>query len=426
MRRPDAAFYARQKQSSGIIAISRVSKSGVRPPHPNRGIESVADDACTLDELLEFLFGIAEPGLFRSNAFRIVGLPANASDSAIRKQAEKLQFKARHGGDAGQAVGPLPLDPAPLEEMVPEAIQRLRDPERRFVEEFFWFWPQPGLGNNDPAIAALHRRDVEAAVEIWSGEVGRDDDCGRAAHNLAVMFHTLALDVEYARQTETVSEKLQRVQYSYWQRGLSHWQGVINDEAFWNSLDMRVAEFNDPRLTDQTTRQMRAALPTILLLINAQIAANASGRGAVAEAQRYRGLMEQAGFACEVVQDACARAARQIRGQLSLLSNAAFQDAAAQPETADEGVRRMLEQSCPLLAAIDVLLDPASPLGNEARDEVADVATNCLLLYSEAAGNWRTALELLDLTRPYAVGLAVRERIDYLRAEFLRFAYRSG
>src|SRR3712207_9001777 len=53
---------------------------------------------------------------------------------------------------------------------------------------------------------------------IWSGQSSRADDDGRASHNLAVMFHTLALDVEYARQSETVSAKLRKVQYSYWEK----------------------------------------------------------------------------------------------------------------------------------------------------------------------------------------------------------------
>jgi hypothetical protein len=384
------------------------------------------EPSCSLDELLESLLGMAQPGLFRQNAFRIVGLLADASDSAIRKQAERLQFQVRHGGNAGQSVGPLPLDAEPLTELVPEAIQRLRDPERRFFEEFFWFWPQPGREKNDAAIAALSNRDVDAAVEIWSGEVGRADDGGRACHNLAVMFHTLALDVEHARQFETISAKLRKVQYSYWQKGLSQWQGLLSDERFWNILNLRVAELNDPRLTNETGRQLRSALPVILLLISAQLAASASERGAIAEAQQYRRLMQDSGFATEVVEDACGRAALQIRKEISVLCRAAEQDATAQPANADEGVRRLLKQSRSLLAAIDVLLATESAIGNEARDEVADAATNCLLLYSEGAGSWKIALELLDLTRPCAVSLAVRERIDYLRAEFLRYAYGAG
>jgi hypothetical protein len=377
------------------------------------------------NDLLESLFEMAQPLLFRANAFRIVGLLTNASESAIRKQAEKLQFQARHGGNAEATIGPLPLEPEPVIEVVLEAMQRLHDPERRFLEEFFWFWPQANLGSNDQAIDALSKRDVEAAAEIWSGQSSRADDDGRASHNLAVMFHTLALDVEYARQSEAASAKLRNVQYSYWEKGLSQWQAVLSDERFWNTLNERVVELNDPRLTSDTIRQLRLSLPVTLLLISAQLAASATERGAIVEAQQYLRLIQQCGFAGEVVQEAVGRAALQIRQQISAMCKAAEHDAVAHPATADEGVRRLLVRSSSLLTAIDVLLVD-SAIRNEARDEVAVTVTDCLLLYLEAAGSWKIALELLDLTRPCAVSLAVRERIDYLRAQFLRYAYRTG
>lgn len=376
------------------------------------------------DDLLESLFEMAQPLLFRANAFRIVGVLTDASESAIRKQAEKLQFEMRHGGNAGSSVGPLPLEPEPVIEVVLEAMQRLHNPERRFLEEFFWFWPQPGLGGNDQAIHALSKRDVEAAVEIWSGQSSRADDDGRASHNLAVMFHTLALDVEYARQSETVSAKVRKFQYSYWEKGLSQWQAVLSDERFWTTLNERVAKLNDPRLTSDTTRQLRLSLPITLVLIGAQLAASATERGAIVEAQQYLRLMQECGFAREVVEEAIGRAARHIREQISAMCGAAEYDAVAHPASADEGVRRLLLQSSSLLTAIDMLLVD-STIRNEARDEVAVAVTNCLFLYLEAEGSWKTALELLDLTRPCAVSLAARERIDSLRTGFLRYAYRK-
>jgi len=180
---------------------------------------------------------------------------------------------------------------------------------------------------------------------------------------------------------------------------------------------------NDPRLTNSTTQQLRAALPTILLLISAQIAGNASERGANAEAQQYRRPMQESGFDGALIEEACGRAALQTRERISVLCHAAEQDSAAAPAIADEGVRRLLEQSRSLLARIDVLLSSASGIGSEARDEIADAVTNCLLLYCKESGSWTIGRELLDATRPYAVSLAVRERIDYLRSEFLRHAY---
>ena len=382
------------------------------------------ESTCGLEELLESLLAAAGPALFRVNAFRVVGLSAHARESEIRKQADKLQFVARHGGGTSSTVGPLPLDPPPVEEMVGEAIQRLRDPERRFIDEFFWFWPEAALGKKDPALVALSNHDIDLAIRIWTEEAVASEDCGRSVHNLAVMFHTLALDIEHAKQTETVSKKLGKVQYSYWCKGLAHWQTVLADDHFWSQVNTRVLELNDPRLTASTTQQMRTALPSILLVINAQIAAQASARGALLEAAQYRRLMQESGFAVDLVDEACGRAARQIRDSISSMCKATGQEAARDATTADEGARRLLEQARPLLASIDVLLEDGAVMGDEVRDEVATTVTDCLYLFCNERGNWKVALELLELTRPCAVSLAVRERLDYLRAEFLRSAYR--
>jgi hypothetical protein len=379
----------------------------------------------SLDHLTEFFLKLAGPGLFRANAFRVVGLQAHAADTEIRKQGDKLKFMGQHPGSAGRrTVGALPLDPPPLDEAVNDALQRLRDPEHRFIDEFFWFWPQPGLGSKDPAIVALGNRDVDSAIEIWSGEAARDDDHSRSSHNLAVMFHTLALDIEFARQTEEVSKKLEKVQYSYWQKGLSQWQAVLADEKFWDQVSSRVLELNDPRLTTDWARRIRSALPLVLLLINAQIVCRASTGGASAEARKYWSLIRESGFSAELVAEACGRSARGIRDVISAICRTAEQEAEADPTAADESARRMLEQTQPLLTAIDMLITSGMTLADEARDEVATAATNCLYLLSDQAGKSEVARELLEMTRPYAVSLSVRERIDYLNAEFLRSAYR--
>lgn len=332
----------------------------------------------------------------------------------------------QHPGSAGRTTaGALPLDPPPLDEAVSEALQRLRDPEHRFIDEFFWFWPRPGLGSKDPAIVALNTRDVDLAIEIWSDEARAKNDRSRSSHNLAVMFHTLALDIEYARQTEEISKPLEKVQYTYWQKGLSQWQAVLADDEFWDQVSSRVLELNDPRLTTDWSRRIRTALPLVVLLINAQIVCRAATAGANAEARKYWSLIGESGFSEADVAEACGRSARGIREVVSAICRTAEQEAEAEPATADESARRMLQETKPLLCALDMLIAGGVTLADEVRDEVATAATNCLYLLSDQAGKSEVARKLLELTRPYAISLSIRERIDYLNAEFLRSAYRS-
>src|SRR5262249_13268518 len=152
-------------------------------------------------------------------------------------------------------------------------------------------------------------RDIDTAIEIWTGEARRDDDHSRSTHNLAVMFHTLALDIEFARQTETISKQLEAIQYRYWHKGLMHWSSVLADESFWNELSTRIHELNDPRIPTTSASQIRSLLPLVLLVICAQIVARAATSGAKAEALKYRSLIQELGFAEKLVDEALERAA---------------------------------------------------------------------------------------------------------------------
>src|SRR5215475_6551381 len=99
------------------------------------------------------LLGAVGPEIYRQNAFRLTGLTVTATNRDIRRRAEQLQVAAQFGADAGGSGGVLPLPEAPGTTAVQEAIERLRDPVHRLVDELFWIWPAPG-GGPDEAMAA--------------------------------------------------------------------------------------------------------------------------------------------------------------------------------------------------------------------------------------------------------------------------------
>src|SRR5207237_3361496 len=102
---------------------------------------------------------------------------------------------AKLGGGVEQPRGPLALVPAPDVDAVRHAIERLRDPETRLVDEFFWFWPETSATETpDEALTALDRGDVAAARKRWQAAA---PGAGVAVHNLAVLAHLLALDLEH-------------------------------------------------------------------------------------------------------------------------------------------------------------------------------------------------------------------------------------
>src|SRR5437868_3993076 len=113
------------------------------------------------------MLDIATKDLFRTNAFRITGMSVDATARDLAKHAEKLKVLAELGQDP-QPNAAFPLRPPPTLEDIRDAIQKLKDPEKRLIEEFFWFWPQNfGESGADAAIQALQRGDLPVAADMW-------------------------------------------------------------------------------------------------------------------------------------------------------------------------------------------------------------------------------------------------------------------
>src|SRR5262249_38623914 len=130
------------------------------------------------------------------NAFRITGLPVDATLRDIGKQAERLKLLAELGQDPQSNVA-MPLRPSPTVDDIRDAIQRLKDPEKRLIDEFFWFWPQKfGESRSDAAIKALEEGNLESAADIWMSKRKDPTEGVAATHNLALIFHVSALDWE--------------------------------------------------------------------------------------------------------------------------------------------------------------------------------------------------------------------------------------
>lgn len=378
------------------------------------------------EELLESVLEAARPLLFRANAFRLLGLPVFATEQEIKKESDKARMVGRYGGRAKPVVGPLPLDPPPESAALIEAAQRLRDPELRLIDEFFWFWPADARAGNDEApLAALIRRDVESATRMWKAQGAEDAKSkGLASHNLALMFHTLALDIEDARHRDPLASELKAVQADYWRKGLAEWEAALAEDGFLEVFAARVVEHNDPRVPENFAERFKATLPAALLLMTAQLALSASERGDSEEAESYARMMNEAGFRPDAVDVAAARVVKQVNVQLQALCKTAREEALADATSAHEVASRLLQNARASLHAMGVLLPEGDPVLSRLRDEVAAAANDCLMAYCEGIPDWKAALELVTEVQSLAVSLAVRARTEDLRIFLLRFAYR--
>jgi hypothetical protein len=247
----------------------------------------IEENETSLDEEPSYLplLDTARPDLYRLNAFRLTGLPVDANQQMISRQVEKLKMMEKLGVLDQQTSGPLALVPPP-EQHVISAIQRLRDPGRRLLEELFWFWPvEPEI---DLALAALEKGSIDLAWDNWTRLENSGTAGVIATHNLAVLAHVLALDFECQAKTFPLSMQSATKRGYYWLEAVKRWRLLTSDRDFWKLVANRIASLDDPRVMPDLVPKLRASLPLAILSINAQLAVAAADRNHEEVDRRFR------------------------------------------------------------------------------------------------------------------------------------------
>jgi hypothetical protein len=383
------------------------------------------------------LLEMARPDLYRHNAFRVLNLPTRATDRDIQKYLRRIQLKQKFGDGAESgaqtgALRPLPLVPPPGAEMLADAQTHLADAERRLINEFFWFWSEGkdaragadhfnarATPEADEALLALSRNDLETARLLWTRQLsGGQDRHGIAAHNLAVMFHVAALDIEWATKHESpLTDELRQQRDSYWRSSIEMWRQTLSSEQPLDYLSARAEEMNDPRLNRATVRQLCDALPVALLMINARLGVSASEAGKSADAKRHAALMREFAFAPEMSERARQYVLEPLRHRIYDLCQTMEREARGTPERATQMADQLLVRTRPLLLAVDDLLPAGDPQRADVLDAVALAVNEAALVKSQSLTHgsqreWESTKQLLERVSRYAASPALRARIN--------------
>jgi hypothetical protein len=378
----------------------------------------------------------AHPEVYRRNAFRVAGLTVEATPRDISRHTEKLRMMQKYSAN-GAGKTPLALSPPPDEHGVRDALHKLHDPEKRLIDEFFWFWPhQLGQSKADEALTLLARDDIDHATKHWF-QMEQSSESHVSMHNLAVLFHCLALDWEQVALTRELAEEEAGTVRDYWDHAFRRWKVVLEHEPFWSRLSARIRALEDPRLTTGLARRMRNTLPIALLSINAALAVRYAEAGNMEAAKRQIEIMkmwEASGDgqkAPEVKRKAKSKtgppplpvmgalveqtlrdAFEPIRQRIKSICKNAEGQADKEPQHGDKATREVIAHTKPLLAILDALLPAGNATRDAAHDEVAVCALHCQIPYGNKTENWKVSLELLQLALPIAVGQAIRDRIQ--------------
>jgi len=358
------------------------------------------------------LLDVATKDLFRKNAFRITGLQVDATPRDIGKHVEKLKLLAELGQDP-QPNAAFPLRPSPTVEDIRDAIQRLKDPEKRLIDEFFWFWPENfGESRADAAIQAIENGDLESAAEIWMAKRKHPIEGVVATHNLALIFHISALEWEVHSLSTEIDAKRREEVIQYWKAAFYRWGRILANEQLWEKVATRVHQLNEPNLTTGFVRRMRATLPAAFVKINAELALAfaESSKPEVARVhiELMQGTSESLAHVEKIVELVLTPTRKRLKEQVRKVKERAD----ANGTDAITVGRELLEHARGTLALFDLFISSNRHFRDDAFDEVAEMGNRLQVTYHKATNDNETCLEFLKVVLPFAASQELREQIE--------------
>jgi TPR repeat protein len=363
------------------------------------------------------LMDACTPRLYADNVFRLIGLSVDAKPRDIRRRTEDLKAAEVTGEWERVHRLAMALGASPTPENVQNALQRLQDPERRFIDEFFWFWPlTAGDGRNDTALKHLQNGDVPQAYVIWcDATYSTHTEALPALHNLAVYHHLQALKGETemlaAKQFPLSNEEIPRRIAGHWEKVIEHWESLVVDEGFWELVQARITEADEARLTDAFADRLRSTLPAAFDKINALLAVRYAEAGHYEYAQRHVRYMMQTHQGLDDVEGTLRTILAPLEKSVMLNAEESVAKARKVPEKGLSLAKELVESTREPLAVAKGLLDDGHIVRNTLFDGVAEACLNCLIAYGNKTDDWEACLPFLADALNLATTESVKARV---------------
>lgn len=355
------------------------------------------------------------PLVYRHNAFRITGLPVDATTRDIKRRLDDLKHAEELGDAEQEHRHAFAITPPPGLDHIRESAHRLHDPERRIVEEFFWFWPCDwGNGKEDDALLALMNGDKDAAFKKWSDHLSYDHSKHSviAKHNLAVMYHLVALDSEHvALETDLPAEQLTTIS-QYWRTCFKWWEELTDDETFWSLLTDRIRMLDDPRLTTGMARRMRATLPEAMDKINAMLAIQFIECDRLALAANHIAYMKETHEGLDDVARTLGHVTKPLRSRIETAVERATTTASHDPAKAYGAAMDLLTTAEQPLRILELVLPKDDPAGRDINDSVVNACLVCARSFARKTNQWDGCLLILDKASRIARSQEAKTELD--------------
>jgi len=371
-----------------------------------RGIDRKASRECLP------LMQSAHINIYRENTFRVTGLPVDATEKEIKKHADKLKLIADGYGQAATPIA-FALDPQPTADQIREAIQRLKEPEHRLIDEFFWFWPlESGKSAEDTAIRAIMAGEPDTAYQIWLNLENDPSHNFIAWHNIAVMFHLVALDWTVYHISSEVDEEREAKIKNYWKESFVRWEKIATDDRVWDAIKSRIRALDDPRLTTGFARRMSDNFPEALDKINAEVALRFAEQGRPDWAKIHIDFMNETHQGLDDVEKTAELVLTPTRNRVLQHINTAKEESKKRAENGVDAARKLIEHCSPLQNLFELFHGRDSHHKTELFDDVASMIVSCLIAFQNKTKNNESFVALLKESLNFATAIDVRQQIQ--------------
>jgi TPR repeat protein len=370
----------------------RVSPSVLRSAPPSQPAPRVRTGiTAALDAMAE--------NPYQYNAFRLAGLRTDADSRRLRQRVTEWEAAERLGAPLPHASA-LPVTPLPDPAEVKSALNRLREPVQRLVQELFWLWPDAADTSN-----GLTTTELPFAERIWLARVADDPT---AAHNLAVVLHIRALETPESGSPES------------WLDALTAWDAALGDPALWQRLRERADAIDGRRLDEPTLAELRSTLPRVLLRPQSTLIVRAARDGDAASAEVHAAVLDQLtdqATWCPSVFDVTSlsgvrdAAVGALATYLKTLADETSRTASEHPAQASVAAHRLLDRASVPLRTIDLLRPRTDPIAAGAHDSIVRTVFDCDIAQFNEKKEAAASIALLERLAPIVTTDWARDRL---------------
>jgi hypothetical protein len=355
--------------------------------------------------------------LYSTNSFRVLGVAVTATSRQIKRRMDELKLAVEMGDLEEEYTHALLPSPLPDMDDLRRATKRLQDSQTRFVDEFFWFWPLNWEDSSpDQALQVLANGDRSSAENIWTEHLAGYPEAERlaATHNLAVLYHILAIDLEHdchKNETPPLPAELEQLN-TLWRTSFDWWEKLVDHEGFWDLMRERVLAIDDPSLSTGFVRRFRAVFPIAFDNINADFAAAHSKNGKHSRAALHIQFMQETHDGLDDVDESLSKVTRPLHSRIDAALNRATENLHDDPKDGINRADRLLAETAEPLKALSTLLGSGHAEVTETQDEVVEACCNCAIAYGNETEEWASGVVLLEKLRGLVVSEKLKSRIE--------------